>query len=299
MRSRLTRDGRVVLLGAIGLAVVAWLSANNLLYLVAAPVWATLIVGWPLGRANVMGIKVRRRLPPELYAGRDALGGLLVYGPALRWSSAEIVVLDEGTGAHGAIDTLPRGQWSEVRVRWRFPRRGGVRLSGFTVRSVFPFGLWEHQRRLAAAADVLVYPRPLPSRGQTRASFGQGAREVTRSGGSGDVVDLRDYRAGDALRRIHWPTSARLGRLILAERAEERAPAIYVSVDGALTGPAWERELSLACGEVRRALAAGHAVGLRIEDGPKSPSRRFPAAHGGQWRRVLLDALALMPRRDR
>lgn len=294
--SRATRDGWILVAGAAGLALVAWVSANNLLYLVAAPVLAVLLVAGPVGRLNVSGMAVRRLLPAELYAGRDASGALLVRVPRVPWGRADLVLTDEGTGATASVPHLGAGGWHEVKVRWRFGQRGPARLSAVIVRSTFPFGLIEHRRRLPLAAEVLVYPRPRPSVGSRRSTFGAGGDDDGRRGGSGDVIELRDYAPGDARRRIHWPTTARLGQLVVAERAEERAQIAMVEVQAAPAGPEWEGELSRACGEIRRAFAAGLRVGLLLPPVGEEAGRRLPAGQGGRWRRALLDTLALLPR---
>ena len=72
--TRPTRDGVVAVVGSSLLGLVGFLSGNNLLYLVAAPVWAMIVLAVPLGVWNLRGLEVLRSLPAELYAGREAPG---------------------------------------------------------------------------------------------------------------------------------------------------------------------------------------------------------------------------------
>lgn len=285
----------MALLGALGLGGVALISGNNLLYLVAAPVWAVLLLSLPLGAGNLRGLSIRRALPAELYAGRDAPGELLVQGGRWGWGSGGLELIDEGTGARGVLHHVAPRAVCSVAVRWRFESRGPARLSAVIVRSSFPFGFLEHTRRLPLPAEVLVYPRPLPSLGSMLPTQGLGRDDEGR-GGSGDLVDLRGYLPGDSPKRVHWPTTARLGSWVVVERGQERALAIEVRVEEVGSGPAWERELSRACGEIQRALASGLRVGLRLPDLPGRAARRLPPSSGGSWRRILLDALARLPR---
>lgn len=290
-----TRDGWVVLSGALGLAVVAWMSANNLLYMIAAPVWAAWLLSLPIGVDNLRRIGVRRVLPAELYAGRDAPGTLLIEGPRWGWGASALEVFDEGTGAVGWLDHVAPGATSSVAVRWRFEARGLGRLSAMVVRSSFPFGLLEHTRWIERPAQILVYPRPLPSTGAARSIPGLGLDDE-RAGGSGEMVDLRCYLPGDSIRRIHWPTTVRLGTWVVVERAQEHDVAVEIEVRPAATSSAWEREISQACGEVQRALASGLRVGLRTPDLPACPGQRLRPSGGQGWRRTLLDTLARLPR---
>jgi uncharacterized protein (DUF58 family) len=97
---------------------------------------------------------------------------------------------------------------------------------------------------------------------------------------------------------VHWPTTARAGELIVAERAGEAEVSVEVEVRDVGRGALWERELSRATGEVQRALQLGRRVGLRLPAIDASPGRWLPPTSGGAWRRALLEVLGRMPRRD-
>jgi uncharacterized protein (DUF58 family) len=185
-----------------------------------------------------------------------------------------------------------------VPVGWRFDERGPARLGAVEVRSTFPFGLAEHRVVLPAPADLLVYPRPLPASAIGRHRRGAGDVQSERPGGAGDFLGLRRYRPGDNPMRVHWPTTARLDRLVVVERAAETDTAVEVEVKASDRPATWERELSRACGEVHRAFALGRSVGLLLPAVGREPARRMPPSVGGGWRRTLLDALARLPRMD-
>jgi len=291
---RVTRDGLVYVALASALTAVAMISGNNLLFLVVAPLWSLWFLQWPLGRLNLRGVAVRRTLPAELYADQDAPGRWLLLNRR-RFGVARSLVVEELGGS--AVAMVPRvGAKSSrpVSAVWRFPSRGAVELSGVRVRSSWPFGLVTHEVVIALPAQLLVYPRPLPGRAGARPRARVGLAEEPRPGGAGDFLGLRDYRAGDPPRRIHWPATARLGRAVVVERAHEREHAVEVVIRRR-RGREWERELSRACGEIQRATSRGEAVGLRIPGTTSSEPVRLAPALGASWRRRLLDALALAP----
>jgi uncharacterized protein (DUF58 family) len=292
---RPTRDGAIAVAGGIALLVVGALSGNNLLYLVAAPIWAILLLAVPLGWWNLRGLQIRRVLPTELYAGREAAGRLLVRNPRRRLRARAIVVVDEGTGAVGAVAHVDTGGIAELAVRWRFGERGPTRLTAVLLSSRWPFGLAEHQVRLPLAADLVVYPRPLPASSRPLWGSGLGAEEEGQGHGTGEFLGLRACRTGDPPRTVHWPTTARMGTLYVVERAGETERAVEVEVRPA-TGTSWERELSRATGEIHRALQLGRKVGLVLPAVGEQPARALPPSVGGTWRRTLLEALALLPR---
>ena len=75
-----------------------------------------------------------------------------------------------------------------------------------------PLGMVDLDQVLASSASILVTPRtePLPQIALTGRWAGAGDNRTRDllGGGSPDVT-IREYRLGDDLRRIHWPSSAR------------------------------------------------------------------------------------------
>jgi uncharacterized protein (DUF58 family) len=104
-------------------------------------------------------------------------------------------------------------------------RRGHLRLTGTTIARPDPFGLFKACVTLPAPGSVLVLPKryPLPRLalpGRRRYQRG-GVSLATSVGDSEEFAALRDYRPGDALRRVHWRSWARLGKPIVKEYQDE------------------------------------------------------------------------------
>jgi len=292
LTARLTRDGwwAVVLSGA--LLAVALVARNNLVLLVATPLWAVLLLSIPLGRGAVRGIVARRVMPGELFAGRDASGRLVLLSGGR--GAYAVDVADEGTGAVGHAAQVPRSGSIEVAVRWRFGQRGVARLDAIVVTSSFPFGLVEHSVRHALPAEVVVWPRPLPAALPGTAPRGEGSEEDEQGRGTGDLLGLRAWKEGDPFRLVHARRSARMGTLLVVERAGETERTVEVEVPAG-RGPAWEREVSRACGEITRAFDLGRRVALVLPTTPGGPTEMLGPSFGDAFRRALLDRLATLP----
>ncbi len=100
-------------------------------------------------------------------------------------------------------------------------------------------------RPLSVGPRPLAPPHPLP---ELFGAWGEGA---PRPAAVGDVVrGVRDYVPGDPVRRVHWPSSARRGDLVVKEVEEPGAPRLVVALD--LGGGA-------AAGELAAARAAWYA----------------------------------------
>ncbi len=122
------------------------------------------------------------------------------------------------------VPLLMPGQSVSLRLTTHCDRRGLHRWEGLPLQSSGPFGLFRTQRTLGAAGDLLVYPAYSPL---TRRRWMEGLalpqRQAARAGAGSEVIGVREYRPGDPPRLVHWPSSARSGRLIVKELAGRRA----------------------------------------------------------------------------
>ena len=272
----------------LGLTLAAFNTGNNLLYIVLSMLLGLLFLQNLLAEWNLRGLRVERRLPPEIFAYEGALGGLVLVNRRQHLSAYGVLVEEIDNGeARSLFGIVPPKGSVEAVATWTFAERGMDQLGRVRVTSSFPFGLFRRSRELELPAEVLVYPRrrhgPL-ARG--RHGTGSEERPDPRTGGAGDYQGLRPYVPGDPVRQIHWPNSSRAGQPLVVLRETECAETVMVRIEGRRL----EQELALACGQVVRHFAWGHAVGLEL------PERRLEPHTGAAWRRRLLTALALYAR---
>jgi uncharacterized protein (DUF58 family) len=113
-------------------------------------------------------------------------------------------------------------------------RRGRPTIGPTTVRVEDPFGLLRIDRVVAAAEEIVVVPRTTPLAaidsgvlaGAVSAEEGR-----TGQGGSADDSELRVYRPGDPMRRVHWGQSARRGELHVRQTTQAQPPEATVLLD--------------------------------------------------------------------
>jgi len=117
----------------------------------------------------------------------------------------------------------------------------------------------------------------------------EGERPQDRIGLGLEVHSLRDHRAGEDSRSIHWKSSARAGRLIGVDREQERRKRVCVILDQRpLEGEPLERAVELAAALVTRELEGGAEVSLALA------GQFLPAASGEAHRHAALRMLALV-----
>jgi uncharacterized protein (DUF58 family) len=131
-------------------------------------------------------------------------------------------------GAELAPHPLPRlapGRETEITLEITPRRRGYVRFTGVTIARPDPLGLIHALKTIRLPHSLLVLPRRYPMEaidleGQRRYQPG-GVALASSVGNSEEFVALRDYRAGDPMRRIHWRSWARVGRPVVREYQDE------------------------------------------------------------------------------
>ena len=143
-------------------------------------------------------------------------------------------------------------------------RRGHVRFRGLTLARTDPLGLVRALRPVAAADTLLVLPRryPLPALtlpGARRYQPG-GIALASSVGDSEEFVSLREYRPGDPLKRIHWRSSARVGRAVVREHQDEFFVRHGLVLDTFVPIAAEDRF------EDAVSVAASFAAGVRAQD---------------------------------
>jgi len=182
---------------------------------------------WLLLRRTEREVWVRRNLSDlQVEAGETAQIEVQVGNAGRR--TGLLLMEEELAPALGApqrflVDPLAPGAETTLRYMVRTEHRGRYPLGPMHVRVADPIGMVDLGQALASTASILVTPRtdPLPQIPLTGRWAGAGDNRTRDllGGGSPDVT-TREYRLGDDLRRIHWPTSARMDQLMV--RREEQ-----------------------------------------------------------------------------
>jgi uncharacterized protein (DUF58 family) len=194
------------------------------------------------------------------------------------------------------LDRVRPGAPRRVRYPIRSDVRGRYRVGPLRLRLTDPFGLVELTRSFTSVDRLTVVPavQPLPAitlAGAWHAGGDSASRAVAVRGD--DDAATREYRHGDDLRKVHWRSTARVGKLMV--RREERpwqstatllldTRAIAHRGDGPGSSLEWAVSAAASIGVHLGRL--GYTLRLLTDTGPVEPGVDF-AAEG-----VLLDHLA-------
>jgi uncharacterized protein (DUF58 family) len=186
-----------------------------------------------------------------------------------RWLATAVEVVEPVAGQPVTVlsATLrPRGRASG-QIEVPTGRRGAITLGPLRLRHQGVAGLARRERPVEGTVTVRVLPRVLPLRGIPIGStrWVAGSDERIARGGT-DLVGMRDYLSGDDLRRLHWATSARTGRLMVREDADPSRGRVTLLLDdrtGSYTSPAeFEEVVDAAASIAGAACAAEHPVSV-------------------------------------
>ena len=139
----------------------------------------------------------------------------------------------QGAPIHLWLPALRRGEARSVTYPLPTERRGVVRLGPLLLTRGDVFGLLRRVTPCGRPATVLVRPRTiaLPMLPAGRARHLEGPVSETAAEGSVAFHSLRDYVPGDDLRRVHWPSTARTGSLVMRKMVDASWPRTVILLD--------------------------------------------------------------------
>jgi len=172
--------------------------------------------------------------PPRVEKGQPAIA--VIHAVNHSWRALSALGIEQRLGDMVFRAELPRLRRGEASLRtYRLPtsRRGTYDVGPVEVPRADPFGLCRRVRALGEAQVISVHPRslnlrPLPT-GKSRNLEGPSSDMSPQ--GTVTFHNLREYVIGDDLRAVHWPSTARTGKLVVRHFVDTAQPYTVVLVD--------------------------------------------------------------------
>lgn len=155
-------------------------------------------------------------------------------GPPRAWLEVEDVTDIPGVSLGRVVSMPGIVTFRRVEARVRLTRRGEYTLGPLVIRSADPFGIFPQEKRLADARTLKVYPQivEVPDYVAPSAELsGEHARRRRSPTLSPEVSSVREYQPGDAISRIHWPSTARTSQLMVKLFDRGRAGEVWIVFD--------------------------------------------------------------------
>jgi uncharacterized protein (DUF58 family) len=273
----------VITIAFIFLFIVAVLLDLQYLYLMAVTLAVLPLASYGLAaffaarfvatRSHAATITEGRRNPVMLRIGTKT--GL----PQTALRVADIVPSDLAPEGEAKVFETPRPLdiWDGIEGEQTYfieaQRRGVFSLGPVKLETTDPLGLFVFNASVDSKTEIVVHPEPLFARDRSVGGEGShGIRErdgKTRKGEGMEFHGVREYQSGDELRRIHWRTTARTGKLAVVEFERAYQQNIVIALDlanGSESGSGRETTLEyaikVAATLADRTLKAGGGVTL-------------------------------------
>jgi uncharacterized protein (DUF58 family) len=183
----------------------------------------------------------------------------------------------------------------EVRTACR--QRGQFTLGPVWLAGGDPFALFPRERQVLGRSTLVVFPATvqLPSFGRLPGELTGGSLQGERVHfTTPNVASVRDYQPGDSYNRVHWPSTARLGKLIVKEFERDPFSDLWLVLDldgrvqvGSDEESTEEYAVTAAASLARHFLLNDRAVGIATQ------GHRLPVDRGPRQLMRVLDFLAV------
>ena len=256
---------------------------NSLIYGVCFWLLALFILNVLYTYRNLAGVTIKALRIQPCFAGSKAVLELELsrmpkrthWNLLLSWSEQDQTLIELGSC-----------QSTRIQLSHLAPERGYFKPSRLKVSTTYPTGLALAWSYFTPELTGLVYPTPIYQ--DTRlVSSGDAATEgkVLAEGGS-DFGEIRAYRIGDPIQRIHWAKYAQTGQFYTKSFVDYANEALWLEWQQWSTAST-EQRLSMLCAQVLDLSANQVTFGLNI------PNTLIEPATGDIHRDQCLKALAL------
>jgi uncharacterized protein (DUF58 family) len=233
----MTRAWGIFLLWAISLAFALASGrdvAYNLFYFVTGVILVALWWAW----SNVHGLELRRTIRGQRSQVGKYFEETLELTNNSRWPKLWVEVLDfstlPGHNVSRVVNSLARRNTSRWQNRTMCHQRGRYLLGPLILTSGDPLGLFRFTRTVTDTTSLVITPAtvPIPAFIQPSGYLpgGEAMRRRTPYV-TASISGVRDYAPGDSFNRIHWPSSARAGRLISKEFELDPLADVWICLD--------------------------------------------------------------------
>ncbi len=231
----LQRPAIIVLLGL--LVVVALVTTSPIAYWLMYALLSIVVVSYAWTRVASRGLTIRRHLRTQWATVGDTIEEEFELRSRSRLPILMLEMEDysELPGYRASIAVSMGGRTSRRwRTRGEAGRRGLYKLGPADVYVGDPFGLFSAERRLAQENSIVVYPPITVMRDvavPAGSLVGAAQSSLRTQQVTTDASGLREFRPGDPLKRIHWPSSARRDTLLVKEFDLEPTASLWVALD--------------------------------------------------------------------
>ncbi len=240
---------------------------------------------------NVIGLSIVGQASHSVFAGEKAEFPVSIKNASRKVRHAIWIV----SGGFSKVVELDADETRIIKLELPTLQRGYLNCEPICLTSMFPIGIffcWS--KRHTPAQRCLVYPQPLdliPLPADANQS-GKNENLSTALLGNEDISGMKQYQAGDRIRDIHWPSVAKINKLVTIEYESLSPSSIVLSWSNLPAHMNKEDRLSQLCFWVINAEQSGARYQLEM------PNHTHAYDKGTQHFHACLRTLALWEHED-
>ena len=226
-----------VLIALLTMTVLAAISGSWFFYRAAYVLGGLIVLCFFWARIHAGALEATvERANERLQVGQEAEARVRLKSRSIftkLWLEVEDETNMPGAPAR-AVMTIPAKGTKNWRVTMRCRRRGVYTAGPVRVTTGDPFGLFRISRSFGERQPLIVLPRPqeLPYFWAPVAQLpGEGTVRRRTHYVTPNAAAVREYYPGDSYNRIHWRSTARLGRLMVKTFEMDPTSNIWVVLD--------------------------------------------------------------------
>lgn len=235
VRERVTASGMGFIIAVSLTGAAAFLSGNNLLFLLLAAMGSLLLASNFISRLSLSGLELDIQLPDHICARRSVSARIQLRNEKRLIPSFSVLlsgVEDSTFTGQLYFPVIAGGATIEDAIEVYFPRRGLHTEDTFRFSSRFPFAFAERRMNVTVARDVIIYPALDPRPGFESLAYAiAGEAEAQIQGRGHDFYRIRPYQQMESARHVDWRATAHTGQLQVREFAKDQEPSISIAFD--------------------------------------------------------------------
>jgi uncharacterized protein (DUF58 family) len=233
------KGGRVLLALMLIAGLVGWLVNGAAVYVRMLYLGVLLLViSWIWARLSLRGMKISRQARSLRGSVGDIFEEHFEITNGGQFSCLWLEVMNSSTmpGVAGSrlLTGIGRRQRRSYNARTWLVRRGSFPLGPTVLTAGDPFGLFRSQKQFPAQDSLIVLPMIVGiTEFPTPPGLLPGGKPVSRK-----AIDItphasgvREYVPGDPMKRIHWPTTVRCGKLMVKEFDQDPQAEVWLFLD--------------------------------------------------------------------
>jgi uncharacterized protein (DUF58 family) len=212
---------------------------------------------------NVIGLSMGSHPSKPVFLGSPAIFPVTLSNPSDKPRHAVWLI----AGGFHQLSALEGGCQQTIELKLPTVQRGYLPCEPVNLSSLYPIGVffcWT--KRFVSEQRCLVYPQPLdlvpfPEDGS---NHGKESANVNLRLGAEDYAGMKNYQDGDRIRDIHWPSLAKMQKLVSIQYENHSNSSVNLSWFNLPPSLAFEDRLSQLCYWVINAEKEGQRYQLEM-----------------------------------